>query len=172
MGDGPEGWDDWFDATAPALLLFARQWADSHADAEDVVQEAFVRFWRARRRGVGDPKAYLFACVKRAALDARRARLRRQRREAEAGSGAGRGGGPGEPLFDSPLERDEWRAGVESALARLPEAQREVLVLKVWGGLTFPQIGAALGVPPNTAASRHRYALLALRRQLAEEAVP
>lgn len=160
-------WRDWFDATAPALVLFARQWTDSHADAEDVVQEALVRFWRSGRHRAGDPKAYLFASVKRAALDARRGRLRRARREAEAALGRG----PAEPLFDSPLERDEWRAGVEAALALLPEGQREVVVLKVWGGLTFPQIAGVVGVGPNTAASRYRYALEALRRRLAEEAV-
>jgi len=168
MSEAGPDWESWFDATAPALVLFARQWTDSHADAEDVVQEAFVRFWRAGRHAAEDPKAYLFASVKRAALDARRGRLRRRRREAEAG----RDRRPNEPVFESALERDEWRAGVEAALATLPEGQREVLVLKVWGGLTFPQIAAVLGVPPNTAASRHRYALEALRRRLAEEAVP
>ena len=43
--------------------------------------------------------------------------------------------------------------------------------MKVWGGLTFPQIADALGVPANTAASRYRYALARLRQQLAEESV-
>jgi RNA polymerase sigma-70 factor (ECF subfamily) len=57
-------------------------------------------------------------------------------------------------------------------LGHLPEAQREVLVLKVWGGLSFPQIAAALGIPANTAASRYRYALARLRERLAEEAIP
>jgi DNA-directed RNA polymerase specialized sigma24 family protein len=33
----------------PGLLLFARQWARSAADAEDIVQEAFVKFWRRNR---------------------------------------------------------------------------------------------------------------------------
>ena len=42
-------------------------------------------------------------------------------------------------------------------------------MLKIWGGLTFPQIAAALGVPPDTAASRYRYAIAKLREQLAEE---
>jgi len=45
-------------------------------------------------------------------------------------------------------------------------------MMKVWGGLTFPQIGEALGISPNTAASRHRYALEALRRGLAEGDLP
>jgi RNA polymerase sigma-70 factor (ECF subfamily) len=41
-----------------------------------------------------------------------------------------------------------------------------VLALKIWGGLTFAQIAAQLGIPPYTAASRYRYALAALRRDL------
>jgi RNA polymerase sigma-70 factor, ECF subfamily len=171
--ESPSDWDAWFDATAPALVLFARQWTGAHADAEDVVQEAIVRFWNTGRHQAEDPRAYLFASVKRAALDLQRGRLRRQRREArvrlEAASAPAAGGGGG--LFESTLEHDEWRAAVVAALDRLPVNQREVLVMKVWGELTFPQIGSVLKVAPNTAASRYRYALENLRRQIAEEEV-
>ena len=64
---------------------------------------------------------------------------------------------------------DERRRLIEAALGRLPVAQREVLVMKIWGGLTFPQIAAALDIPPDTAASRYRYALAKLREELAEQ---
>jgi RNA polymerase sigma-70 factor (ECF subfamily) len=163
---------DRFDAIAPALLLFARQWTDTHGDAEDVVQDTLMRFLKEGRRDVRVPKAYLFACVKRAALDLRRGRARRARREAEAQRRRSAGAMAHVSLFESPLERDEWRAAVESALARLPGPQREVLVLKIWGDLTFPEIGEALGISPNTAASRHRYALESLRSLLAKEVTP
>ncbi len=53
---------------------------------------------------------------------------------------------------------------VETALCRLPPEQREVLVLKIWGELTFAQIGEALKLSPNTVASRYRYALVALKK--------
>jgi RNA polymerase sigma-70 factor (ECF subfamily) len=163
-----EGGDDWAGCLArhgPALVLFARQWAMSRADAEDVVQEGFVRFWRSRHRA-NDAAAYLFACVRGCALDWARSGQRRTRRETEI---ALREGSPESHLLACPVERDERRAAIEAALARLPEPQREVLVMKVWGGLTFPQIGAALGVSPDTAASRYRYAIAKLREQLAEE---
>ena len=55
---------------------------------------------------------------------------------------------------------------IEAALQRLPAEQREVLVLKIWNELTFEQIAETLGIPPNTAASRYRYALAALRKEL------
>jgi RNA polymerase sigma-70 factor (ECF subfamily) len=77
-----------------------------------------------------------------------------------------------EPLFAGPLEHDERRALVQSALGHLPQEQREVLVMKIWGGLSFPQIAEALQLSANTAASRYRYALAKLREQLAEEAIP
>jgi RNA polymerase sigma-70 factor (ECF subfamily) len=77
-----------------------------------------------------------------------------------------------ESLFADLPDDGERRAAIEAALGRLPEAQREVLVLKIWGGLSFPQIAAALDIPANTAASRYRYALTKLREQLAEEPIP
>src|SRR5262249_27425362 len=66
--DARHDWTAWLDQHGPALVLLARQWVPSTADAEDVVQEGFVRFWRSRGRAV-DPTAYLFACVKHCALD-------------------------------------------------------------------------------------------------------
>jgi RNA polymerase sigma-70 factor (ECF subfamily) len=48
----------------------------------------------------------------------------------------------------------------------LPEDRREVIALKIDGGLTFQEIAAVLGIGPNTAASRYRYALAELRDAL------
>ena len=163
---GDDDWTDWLDRHGAALVLFARQWVPSHADAEDVVQEAFVRFWRSRPKA-DDPTAYLFACVRSHALDWRRGQSRRARREAAAARPERT-----EPLFAPRLEQDERRAALEAAVATLPAEQREVLVLKIWGGLTFPQIADALGLSPNTAASRYRYSLAKLREQLTEAPTP
>ena len=165
MPDAGDDWAMWLDRHGPALVLLARAWVPTRADAEDVVQEAFVRFWRARDRAA-DPTAYLFGCVKRCAQDWVRSRGRRVRREAVAARPEG------EPLFDGPAEQAERRGAVAAALATLPDAQREVLVMRVWGGLTFPQVAAALGIPADTAASRFRYALGKLREQMTEESIP
>ena len=164
--DGSDDLAAWLDRHGPALLLFARQWVGSHADAEDVVQEAFVGFWRSRAR-VRDAVPYLYRCVRRAALVWLRTHQRRTRREQIAGRGAAAWFDPG---VCSPLESEEQMRRVQGALERLPAAQREVLMLHVWGELTFAQIAAVLKVSPNTAASRYRYALASLRRQLAEGA--
>ena len=157
-----ESWKDWFQRHGPKLLLCARQWTRSLADAEDVVQEAFVRFWRHQRALGGEPQGLLFTSVRRAAIDLARRNSRRSAREEQSEGGLENV----EPIFETPLEGDDRREAIEAALRRLPAEQREVLVLKIWGEFTFEQIAAQLGVPPNTAASRYRYALAALRESL------
>ncbi len=65
-----------------------------------------------------------------------------------------------EPGDDSQLE-------LAAALESLPREQREVLVMKIWNELTFAEIAQALEISQNTAASRYRYALGALKKTLA-----
>ena len=164
MAQDADPWQVWLDRHGAALVLLARQWVSSRADAEDVVQEAFVRFWRSRQR-IAEPAAYLYACVKHCALDAQRGQRRQLRREIASARPEK------ETLFAGTLEQQERQAAIEAALLCLPENQTEVLVMKIWGGLSFPQIAAALDISANTAASRYRYALAKLREQLAEEPI-
>jgi RNA polymerase sigma-70 factor (ECF subfamily) len=156
-------WRQWIEAHGPRLLLCARQWTRSLADAEDVLQEAFVRYWRLQRQLPGDPQALLVTSIRRAAIDLVRRENRRTAREEKADGGLE----DREAIFEKlPCEGDERRQEIEGALRRLPEEQREVPVLKIWQEFTFEQIGTALDIPANTAASRYRYALTALRKQL------
>ena len=155
----------WLREHGPRLVLFARLWVASQADAEDVFQEAFVRFWPRRRRA-RNPVAYLYQCVRRAAMNWRRSAERRARHEAQADA---------RPLFRTPAEEAELAElaeATQAALATLPVEQREVVVLRIWGQLTFRAVAEVLGVPPPTARSRYRYALAALRKQLPEEIEP
>src|SRR5215217_5174466 len=75
-----ENWKSCFSEIGPGLLLFARQWTRSAADAEDIVQEAFVKFWR-RNHQINN-RALLYATVRSIALDFIRRDRRRARREA------------------------------------------------------------------------------------------
>lgn len=165
MAGGPEEWETWLDRHGAALVLLARQHVASRADAEDVVQDAFVRFWRSRHRA-NDPTAYLYTCVRHCALNWQRSRARRSRREEIAARPEA------EATLTGPLSQEERRQAIEGELRNLPESQREVLVMKVWGSLSFLQIAEALQIPVNTAASRYRYALAKLRERLAEEPIP
>jgi RNA polymerase sigma factor (sigma-70 family) len=165
MALGADQWTEWLDQHGAALVLFARQWVPSHPDAEDVVQDAFVRFWRSRQR-VSEPLAYLYSCVKHCALDAQRSRQRQVRREEATARPES------ETLFAESLEQRERQATIEAALVQLPDKQREVMVMRIWGKLTFPQIATALEISADTAASCYRYAIAKLRNTLAEEPVP
>jgi RNA polymerase sigma-70 factor (ECF subfamily) len=151
-----EDWKVCFSEFGPGLLLFARQWVRSPTDAEDIVQEAFVKFWRRNHRV--DNRALLYATVRSIALDLIRRDSRRARREAEAFSDAEQSI---EPQFEL---GDESQRALAAAVDRLPHEQREVLVMKIWNELTFAEIATALGISNNTAASRYRYALTALKK--------
>jgi RNA polymerase sigma-70 factor (ECF subfamily) len=158
-----ENWRTCFEQLAPKLLLFARQWVPSRPDAEDVVQNAFVRFWRARPKAGAQDYPLLYAAVRTAALDFVRRNGRRARREANATADPL---GPEAMFVASDPGQGEDAEAISSALSRLPEAQREVVVLRIWSELTFQEIGTALGQSINTVAARYRYGLEALRRVL------
>ena len=153
-----EDWKVCFSEYGPGLQLFARQWVRSPADAEDIVQEAFVKFWRRNHRI--DNRALLYATVRSIALDLIRRDSRRARREAEAFSDVAQSS---QPQFA--VEHESQRA-LAAAVDLLPHEQREVLVMKIWNELTFAEIGSALEISQNTAASRYRYALSALKKNL------
>src|SRR6202011_4219866 len=128
-----ENWKVSFSELGPGLVLFARQWVRSHSDAEDIVQEAFVRFWR-RNHNLAN-RGLLYAMVRSIALDLIRRDTRRARREAVVVSESEHSV---EPQFQ--LENDSQQA-LAMALQRLPSDQREVLVMKIWNDLTFAEIG-------------------------------
>jgi len=153
-----ENWKTCFSQLAPGLVLFARQWARSTADAEDIVQEAFVRFWR-KQHDISN-RGLLYATVRSIALDFLRRDSRRARRESVAISESDQ---TVQPAFA--IEDDSQRELV-AALDRLPNQQREVLVMKIWNELTFAEIASVLEISQNTAASRYRYALAALKKNL------
>lgn len=149
----------WFSEQAPKLILFARQWVPCHADAEDVFHTAFIRFWQERDR-VRDPIPFLYTCVRRAALNWRREQARREKREWAAQP---------EPLFgtaEDRLAKAETDEAIEEALLRLSDEQREVIVMRIWGELTFPQIGEVLSISSSTADTRYRSGLKKLRLEL------
>jgi RNA polymerase sigma-70 factor (ECF subfamily) len=129
--------------------------ADASA-AEDAVQEAFCRMARLPPAKVN---ALTLAYVATAVRHECYTLLRTRRRSAAVEM----------PLLEpaSPAATDEERVILEQALKALPAEQREVVFLKVYEGMTFQEIGVLCGIGINTAASRYRYGLSALRRVLA-----
>jgi len=151
-------WRRWLEDHAPKFLLFARQKARSEADAQDLIQEAVVEAWQRQGDGQPPPLALVFATIHRRAIDLARSEDRRVGRELAVVEP------PAESWFDTTVEDRELRQLIQDAMNRLPDMYREVITLKVWGGLTFAEIADALGIPANTAASRYRYGLAELRK--------
>ncbi|MGD0770494.1 MAG: sigma-70 family RNA polymerase sigma factor [Tepidisphaeraceae bacterium] len=152
----PESYAALYDRLGRSLLRVARVMLQASGEAEDAVQDVFVDLVRHRNRlaQVRDLDAYVFAMLRYAVgrrLQHRRLEHQHLQRLTPAGADK-----PG------PCSPDE----LEEALKSLPPEQREVIALKVDGGLTFAQIAEILRVNPNTAASRYRYALEKLRRVL------
>ena len=156
--DADTDWEPWLARHAPALLLFARQHAPAEADAQDLVQEAVVESWRRQPGGRPPALGWVYATIRHRAIDLARRNGRRSNRETAA-----RLDGP-QCWFDSGMDDRERNQLIQKAMNSLPEIYRDVLTLKVWGGLTFGEVAEALEIPANTAASRYRYGLQELRK--------
>ena len=153
----PSDWEQWLACHAPAFLLFARQQARCEADAQDLVQEAVIESWQRQAEGAPPPLGLVFATIRRRAIDLGRSQDRRTGRELAANLEAP------QCWFDSSVEDRERSRLIQQAMSNLAEIYREVIVLKIWGDLTFAQIAEVLAIPANTAASRYRYGLAGLR---------
>jgi RNA polymerase sigma-70 factor, ECF subfamily len=149
-----------YDRFGPSLFRVALSMLGLKEDAEDAVQEVFVSLVRGRQKlaGVENLRAYLFASLRHAALKLSAAgKLKFSRQPSDLES---------IPAGEHRTAMTDRSARLEQALDRLPPEQRELVALKIDGGLTFAEIGVLLGISPNTAAGRYRYALEKLRDAL------
>ncbi len=170
MDDDQHRQDDDLHGGAPALPEIYRRYKNElltvavcllgdPGAAEDVLHEVFVAL-AARGpelRVRGGPRPYLVAAVANRSRDVLRNRARRDRLRPVPRSGDDAAA----PDRASSDERE-----LMAALTDLPPDQREVIVLRVHGDLTFAQIADVQGVTVETVKSRRRYALDRLRRQL------
>jgi RNA polymerase sigma-70 factor, ECF subfamily len=138
------------------------------SEAEDVLQEVFVQTWR--RAGDFDPSrgrvlAWLAMLARSRALDRRRALASRNRTAAEAGDESDERSP--DAVLQAMVAEDARR--VRRALESIPEAQREVLRLAYFEGLSQSEIAARLTRPLGTVKTHTRLGLLRLRELLGEE---
>ena len=153
-----------FDLTAQRLVRLAVAMTRNQYDAEDAVQAVMERVARkpASLRDAERPWPYLLRMVRNEALLIVRKKKRWSlshcindlvtlRRVDE-------------------LEQEDTHRQVWTALRSLPTPQAEVVVLKIWEGMTFAQISQLLEVSPNTAASRYQYGMQKLAGRLARTA--
>jgi RNA polymerase sigma-70 factor (ECF subfamily) len=142
------------EAHAAPLVLYARQWCDA---PEDVVQEAFIKLVRPGRPP-HDAVAWLYRVVRNGALDAAKMARRRQHHESAAARR--------ERWFVEPEVEGLDAETAVAALQRLQPEQREVIVARHWGGLSFEQIAEVAGCSASTAFRRYTAGVEDLRKQL------
>ena len=152
-----------YDEHAQPLFAFLLNLTRNEADTRDLLQELFVRLAREPEllAGIREERAFLIRLAHNAAIDLMRRRGTRERTKENFAAEM-------IPLFAPARDPDEavFRNELAVALGELPTEQRAVVHLKLWTGLTFEEIAAALDIPLNTAASRYRYGLDKLRGQL------
>ena len=132
-----------------ALLAYACAFLHDRPEAEDVLHQVFLQLLRDDGREISSA-GYLFRAVRNRVLN----HLRGRSREVALDESA--------EWLESPSGSPETALALQSALRAVPEEQREVIVLRVWGEMTFEEVAAIVGVSPNTAASRYRYGLAKL----------
>jgi len=143
------------DQHGPALALYASQWTCA---ADDCVQEALVEL--ARQAKVPENlRAWLFRVVKHRALNAARGERRRQKREDQAVQSRF---AVQHSATMNPLDA----LVVSESLASLESVEREVIVMRIWGGLTFAEIATTLNSSTSHVHRQYQQALESLRQKL------
>jgi RNA polymerase sigma factor (sigma-70 family) len=154
----PDTFGRLFDEHAGALVLFARQWCDA---PDDIVQDAFVAL--ARQTVVPERLVpWLYRVVRNGATAAARQTQRRRRREQQA---AGVEAVPCDSWFASTDDQIDAEHATE-LLADLDGETREVIVARVWGGLTFDEIARLQGCSLSTTYRRYQAGLTRLQERL------
>lgn len=152
---------DMFRTLGASVYGYAMSVLGKPADAEEVLSETFLRVCKHKEqyRGRGSIRAWVFSIAHRLCMDV----LRGKGKSAKSVR-----------LSEHLVSADPWpmvlaqkrerQAIVAKAIERLSAEQKEVIKLKIYGGLTFRQIGQALKIPLNTAMGRMHQGLKRLGR--------
>ncbi|MEQ1787006.1 MAG: SigE family RNA polymerase sigma factor [Acidimicrobiales bacterium] len=145
---------------APSLVRMARLFVDDRNAAEDLVQEAFIRFARHAHRIEDGSKsaAYLRSIVLNLARDHNRRGLVSLRHRAPADEAVA-------TAEDEVVLRDDQRQVIE-ALRELPLRQRDCVVLRYYFEAGIQEISDTLGISPNSVKTHLKRGLAALERRL------
>jgi RNA polymerase sigma-70 factor, ECF subfamily len=140
-----------YERHAKALVAYACSFGLDFASAQDTVQQLFLKLLS----GVAIPEhlrpGYFYRAVRNTSLNALRDRSKADPLEENTSWLVHREG------------KRELEVTLQAALRQLPEEQREVVVMHIWGGMTLLEIAETTAASPNTVAARYRYALEKLR---------
>jgi len=158
-----------YDRYAPLVYTLALKMLQNAPEAEDLTQEVFVNFWQQQKYDPdrGSMGSYLATYTRSRALDrlrvggGRRTILQKVQRMA--------GAAPRPPTPLEQADQNDRRQRLRTALDQLPPAEREVLEIAYFEGLSQSQIAARLGMPLGTVKTRSRQGLLRLRDLLGND---
>lgn len=153
----------YFEAHSAQLVLYARQFVD-RAAAEDVVHDAFAALL-SQARQPDDVRAWLFRAVRNGAISRKRSWWRRLRRERAVSESRGE-------MFESRAEDLLDATAAQEALCDLPQEQREVVVLRIWGQLGFTEIARLVDASVSTVHGRYSTAIATMKRRLESKPCP
>ena len=142
-----------YEEQGPAFLGYACALLGVRASAQDVLHSVFLKLMNEKET-ISDPVPYVYRALRNTALNVQRQESRLIPLEDESA------------WFEPISLMSEVALAVQEALRALPSEQREVVVLHLWSEMTFCEIAALIQIPPDTAASRYRYALSKLRELL------
>ena len=154
-----------YDTHGGELYRFARRSLGDAGLAEEAVQEAFLRAWRASASydpARASQRTWLFAILRNVVIDLVRARRSRPPLAAADDDGPTSEGTPSDDGIDRMLT--VWE--VETALANLADDHRQALVEVHWRGRPYADVALELGIPEGTVKSRVYYGLRAMREAL------
>ena len=152
---GPQLFTRVLDEHGAALVLYAGQWCDT---PEDVVQDALLNLVR-QPAAPENPVGWIYRVVRNGAISASRGTRRRSRHEAAAAH-------RNEPWFVTAEGQRLDAAAAREALEQLPIEQRETIVARLWGGLSYEQIAELTGSSTSSAHRWYQAGLSALRERL------
>jgi RNA polymerase sigma-70 factor (ECF subfamily) len=164
--DDVRAFEELYDRYSARALRLARTICGNPQRAEEALQEGFVTVWR--RRGTfdctrGSARSWLFMVVHFSSLDlmrqTRRDGVLRERDDALDSL-------PSRDCVERDVEQRHDAERVHRSLLRLPAAQREVIVLAYFAGLTHREIAARLRLPTGTVKGRMRLGLQKVRAEI------
>ncbi|HEX3989055.1 MAG TPA: sigma-70 family RNA polymerase sigma factor [Verrucomicrobiae bacterium] len=159
---------EFYDQTARPLFSIAYRMLQSREEAEEVIQDVFVRIWTKSEEfdsAKGQPFCWALSITRNRCIDRLRARQRRSEIIADFN---------GDHEWVSPMDFDAGQASllenegvaIRSAVNNLPHEQRQAIELAFFRGMTHPEIADSLMKPLGTIKARIRRGMLTLRKAL------
>jgi RNA polymerase sigma factor (sigma-70 family) len=153
--------EDFVKTTFSGLLRYLRRLGSSHALSEDIAQDAYIAAMRnwVQVRELKNPRAWLYIVARNLLVSA----LRKEARRISLDHAPLEPWDPSSPDIATSVVNAR---AMFDAMARLPDRQREAIVLKFFNAFTVDEISSALGIAPATVRSQLRHARTKLAEQL------